>query len=524
MACTTLLVGRRATNDGSTIVARNEDGEDFSFDPKKMIVVMPEDQPRTYTGVASHLTIELPDNPLRYTCTPNADPSNGVWAETGINAANVSMSATETISANARVLGADPLVTYQPAVGKPGDANYKPEVPGGIGEENLPTITLPYIKSAREGVVRLGMLVEKYGTYETNGVAFGDADEVWYWENIGGHHWIARRVPDDCYVVQPNRQGIDHFDLADALGDQHDYMCSADLAQWIRENDLLMDMPAHEEDAGETVEGLPRYFNARIAFSTYTWLDQLYNAPRKWYLCRRLTPSDARFAGPGARLRPREPRHPLGHAPRQEAVGVGCEGSARHHLRRHRVRPLRHQGHARDAPPVPLRRHRPHLRVLHPVHSPERTRRRCAACTGSPGVGPCSTRAVALYANVKELPAYLDTPTEVTTDSLYWNNRLVAGLSDPQFFESYEAIQGYRLNTMAQGYQSLRETDAALEKLAAEGKANLDDMDDPTVIAELERANQALVDSVQTQTRALLGTVLDQRTVTMKNAFNMNDH
>ena len=35
MACTTLLVGRRATNDGSTIVARNEDGEDFSFDPKK---------------------------------------------------------------------------------------------------------------------------------------------------------------------------------------------------------------------------------------------------------------------------------------------------------------------------------------------------------------------------------------------------------------------------------------------------------------------------------------------------------
>lgn len=112
----------------------------------------------------------------------------------------------------------------------------------------------------------------------------------------------------------------------------------------------------------------------------------------------------------------------------------------------------------------------------------------------APASGPFNT-AVALYANVKELPAYLDTPTEVTTDSLYWNNRLVAGLSDPQFFESYEAIQGYRLNTMAQGYQSLRETDAALEKLAAEGKANLDDMDDPTVIAELERANQALVDS-----------------------------
>ena len=65
-----------------------------------------------------------------------------------------------------------------------------------------------------------------------------------------------------------------------------------------------MDMPAHEDDAGETVEGLPRYFNARIAFSTYTWLDQLYNAPRKWYLCRRLTPSDPRFAGPAPEFGP----------------------------------------------------------------------------------------------------------------------------------------------------------------------------------------------------------------------------
>ena len=523
MACTTLLVGRRATNDGSTIVARNEDGEDFSFDPKKMIVVMPEDQPRTYTGVASHLTIDLPDNPLRYTCTPNADPANGVWAETGINAANVSMSATETISANARVLGADPLVTYQPAVGKPGDANYKPEVPGCIGEENLPTITLPYIKSAREGVARLGMLVEKYGTYETNGVAFGDADEVWYWENIGGHHWIARRVPDDCYVVQPNRQGIDHFDLADALGDQHDYMCSADLAQWIRENDLLMDMPAHEDDAGETVEGLPRYFNARIAFSTYTWLDQLYNAPRKWYLCSRLTPSDPRFAGPAPEFGPESldipwamrPDKKLSASDVKDLLATTYDGTEYDPYGTKGTPETRHQyryvgiDRTSECSILCIRPNAP--KALRGVH------------WFAPASGPFNT-AVALYANVKELPAYLDTPTEVTTDSLYWNNRLVAGLSDPQFLESYEAIQGYRLNTMAQGYQSLHETDAALEKLAAEGKANLDDMDDPTVIAELERANQALVDSVQTQTRALLGTVLDQRTVTMKNAFNMNDH
>ncbi len=131
---------------------------------------------------------------------------------------------------------------------------------------------------------------------------------------------------------------------------------------------------------------------------------------------------------------------------------------------------------------------------------------------------------MAVYANVEKTPAYLDTPAQVTTDSLYWNNRLVAGLADPQFFESYESIQAYRLNTMAQGYQSLRETDAQLQALAQEGKVDLDSTDDPQVHQLLETANQALTDKIQHQTRDLLGTVLDQRTVGMKNAFNMNDH
>ena len=50
----------------------------------------------------------------------------------------------------------------------------------------------------------LGKYLEKYGTYESNGVAFSDSDEVWYMETIGGHHWAAKRVPDDCYVAAPN--------------------------------------------------------------------------------------------------------------------------------------------------------------------------------------------------------------------------------------------------------------------------------------------------------------------------------
>ncbi len=123
-------------------------------------------------------------------------------------------------------------MVYQPA----GDG--QPEVPGGIGEEDIVYLVLPYIHSAREGVLRLGKLLEEYGTYEMNGIAFQDVDEIWWLETIGGHHWMARRVPDDSYVVMPNQLGIDAFDLDDAFGAQENHLCSADLREFIRDNHL----------------------------------------------------------------------------------------------------------------------------------------------------------------------------------------------------------------------------------------------------------------------------------------------
>ncbi|WP_341854523.1 C69 family dipeptidase [Brachybacterium sp. GPGPB12] len=60
MPCTTLLVGRSASADGSPLVARTEDSSAGAFDPKRAVVVLPEDQPRTYTSVLGGRTIERP--------------------------------------------------------------------------------------------------------------------------------------------------------------------------------------------------------------------------------------------------------------------------------------------------------------------------------------------------------------------------------------------------------------------------------------------------------------------------------
>lgn len=59
MSCTTILVGKNASYDGSTIIARDDDSGSGRYDPKRFVAVAPDDQPRHYRSVLSHVEIEL---------------------------------------------------------------------------------------------------------------------------------------------------------------------------------------------------------------------------------------------------------------------------------------------------------------------------------------------------------------------------------------------------------------------------------------------------------------------------------
>ena len=254
-SCTSILVGKKATADGSTMIGRNED---FKSAWPKHMTVHPhkeniENNHYTSPDENSNFSIKLPSTSYKYTATPEWTPKYGLMEEDGINEFNVAMSATESAYANKRVLGYDPLTN------------------AGIAEEAMINVVLPFIKTAREGVERLGKIVEEHGAAEANGVLFADQNEVWYMEIGSGHHWVAQRIPDDCYAVVANQLAIQEVDFSDS----DNFMHSTGIKKFVQENHLN---PASKG------------FNFRNIFGTHSFSDEIYNTPRVWDGQRLLNP------------------------------------------------------------------------------------------------------------------------------------------------------------------------------------------------------------------------------------------
>ena len=86
-ACTTILVGREATADGSLIIARNEDSSDAS-DAQNIFRHAPRREALTYQANDNAFTWDLPPNSLGYTVFPKWQSESRKdlsFEETGIN-------------------------------------------------------------------------------------------------------------------------------------------------------------------------------------------------------------------------------------------------------------------------------------------------------------------------------------------------------------------------------------------------------------------------------------------------------
>lgn len=461
-SCTTILAGKKATIDGSTLVARTEDHSDAA-EPQKFIVVEPQDQPKHYSAKLSKFEIDLPDNPLRYTATPDSDNSHGIWAGAGINSENIGMSSTETITTNSRILAVDPLVK------------------DGFGEEDMPTLVLPYIHSAREGVQRMGDLLTQYGTYESNGMAFSDKDEVWYLETYGGHHWAAIRIPDDAYVVAPNRLNIDHFDFGSA-----DTMYSADL------EDLINDNFMNPDDEG---------YNFRHIFGSATIKDTRYNDPRAWYIQSYFTPS--------VEQDPQDQDLPfICHADRKLAIEDFKWAMSSHY--QNTVFDRYGEGELEDKTlfrPVGINRNEESHILQIRNNVPE-----AVAAIHWLGFGPNTFNSfVPFLINITDTPAsFKDATKEYDPNTAYWLSRTLGTFGDTNYSLYSDLESDFEQTTQAQ----CRAIIARVTKEAVDAK----DIDELSM-----KANQEMADIYIKESKKLLGKMVTVGSARMKLKFSLLD-
>ena len=250
--CTTIIIGQEQTADGSMIVARSEDWD--AMEAKNYEIFEDTDNgPREFVAMDSPFRCELPEKALGYSAL---SPYNlhGHWGSAGFNTAGVGMSATESIFSSDEILKHDPLVE------------------NGVAENSVFNITLPYVHTAREGVERLGMLIEKYGIAEGFGIGFVDSKEIWYLETACGHRWLACRMPKDQYFVTGNQSRFRTYDP----NDKENYLASADLIEFAEKHGLY-----------NPAQGA---FDFHEAYARDIKLDTTYNYPRVWGLQQFFSP------------------------------------------------------------------------------------------------------------------------------------------------------------------------------------------------------------------------------------------
>ena len=219
-SCTSIMVGRKASADGSVITSHTCDGryrtwaqmepaEDHA--PGTMHQVLRGTMQTRFRGdtLGVRLMGEIPEAAHTYAYLNTAYPC--------LNEKQLAIGETTFV-------GPDTLVNAA----------------GWFTIEELERVALQRCDNARDAIRLMGSLAEEYG-YGDSGecLTVADKNEVWQFEIVGvgkekiGAAWVARRVPDDEVAVSANIPRIGRIDRKDK-----DMMASANVEQVALENGL----------------------------------------------------------------------------------------------------------------------------------------------------------------------------------------------------------------------------------------------------------------------------------------------
>lgn len=350
--------------------------------------------------------------------------------------------------------------------------------------------------------MRLGSLLEQYGTYEMNGIAFQDQNEIWWLETIGGHHWIAKKVPDNVYVVMPNQLGLDTFDINDALTFQENHLCSKDLREFIEKNHLDLSL--------DKADGM---INPRDAFGSHDDADHVYNTPRAWFMERYLNPHTYNWDGADADFTPVSDDIPWCLVPEKKITVEDVKYVLSSHFQGTPYDPYGAYGDTsmRGAyRSIGVNRNDfMALIQMRPEMAEDANILEWVAFASN-----AFNVLIPFYAEVDTTPEYLSNTTqEVSTDNFYWMSRMIAAMADASYKKSVFHIERYQEKVLSKGHEIIHRYDALLAQ-ESDAKKRM----------ELKQeANNAVADMVKKEAADTLDKVLFELSSQMKNAYARSD-
>lgn len=288
-ACTTYVIGRKATSDGSVMCSHTNDGggntdprlvripaRDYPAGSQRPVFASPESYPR-YVGYDRNASEYYPEN-----CLPGGNC--GAFAPIGYIP-----QVEHTFAYYETTYGA--LNEKQVGIGEStcsGVFVARSVADGGkalLSVDQLSQIAMERSSTAREAITTMGLLAEKYGFYgESTSFEGGseslvviDPQEGWVFHILADPTgssaiWVAARIPDDSVAVVANMFSIREVNLSDT----ENFLGSANM--W-----------SIAEAQGLWAPGQPQDFTA--TFSDGEYAHKYYSGRRMWGVFRRLAPS-----------------------------------------------------------------------------------------------------------------------------------------------------------------------------------------------------------------------------------------
>lgn len=250
-ACTNLLVGKKASVDGSTMITYSADsyalfGELYHWPAKKYTKG---EKLKVYEWDSGKYLGEINQALETYNVVGNMNEHQLTIGET-------------TFGGREGLADPDGIIDYG----------------------SLIYITLQRAKNAREAIKIMTDLVVEYGYYsEGESFSIGDPNEIWVLEMIGkgkgnkGAVWVAVRIPDDCISAHANQARIQQF----PLNDPENCIYSKDVISFAKEKGYY--------------KGKDKDFSFAKAYNPLDFGGQRYCEARVWSFFNRYNKDMAKF-------------------------------------------------------------------------------------------------------------------------------------------------------------------------------------------------------------------------------------